>query len=325
MQKILNYLKLNIDTCATVKEWDAKASLNLQLAGSYKYYLVSMLGERFLLIRPIETQTIQRTKIHLDRIYEKTGLFVAVLLEDITAYRIKKLLEERVPFIAIDRQMYLPFMALQIRKQKQRTKNYVPGTKFTPSTQLIYLAMLYMDNEVYGAEEMAERLNVSVMTVLRAIEEMERIGLIHYEIGGKTGRKKLFSTISKKDYYRIGKEYLQNPVRKTFFVRELPDNYKFYKSGLTALAEQTMLGEPVQETYAVDSKFEKELSNFMVSYEQALEESLPKVQLMKYNIALLTNNQYVDPITLILSLDENDERVEMAIEELMEEREWYEE
>ena len=41
-------------------------------------------------------------------------------------------------------------------------------------------------------------------------------------------------------------------------------------------------------------------------------------------MGLLTRQEYVDPITLIVSLDEKDERIEMAIDELMEGMEWFE-
>lgn len=323
MQKILDYLKVNIDGNASIKKWDAKATLSIQLANSYRYYQVVVLGEQFLLVEPLETQTVQKTKIQLELITDKTDMHVAVLLKYATMYRTKKMLEERIPFIAADKQMYLPFMALHIRKQAEKEKKNTVIDKFTSATQLIYLAMLYMNLESYGTDELAKKLNVSTMTVLRAVDELEKIGLVYYEIGGQTGRKKLFKTIDKKEYYQIGKKYLQNPIKKIIFIKELPSICKLYKSGLTALGEQTMLGEPTQETYAVGAKLEKDLFDFQVSYEQAVEEALPRVQLMKYDVSLLTENQYVDPITMILCLDEKDERVEMAIEELMEENEWY--
>lgn len=323
MQKVLDYLKTNIDKNSSIKKWNANATLSIQLANSYQYYQVDALGEQFLLVEPLETQTVQKTKIQLDLIANKTEMQVAVLLKYATMYRTMKMLEERIPFIATDKQMYLPFMALHIRKQVEKEKKTLCIDKFTPATQLIYLAMLYMNLEEYGTDELAKKLKVSAMTVLRALDELEQIGLGHYEIGGKTGRKKIFKTIDKKAYYQIGKKYLINPIKKTIFIKELPTMCKLYKSGYTALGEQTMLGEPAQETYAVSAKMEKTLLDLQVSCEQAMEEALPQVQLMKYDISLLTENQYVDPITMILCLEEMDERVEMAIEELMEENEWY--
>lgn len=70
MNEIRKYLQLNIDDNADVKKWDAKKYLNLQLAGSYEYYMVSALMEKFLLIKPMEEYTISKIKIHINRITE---------------------------------------------------------------------------------------------------------------------------------------------------------------------------------------------------------------------------------------------------------------
>ena len=51
---------------------------------------------------------------------------------------------------------------------------------------------------------------------------------------------------------------------------------------------------------------------------------LPGIQIMKYDIGLITKNEYVDPVTLLLSLDTVDDRIEIAIDELMEGFDWYE-
>ena len=57
----------------------------------------------------------------------------------------------------------------------------------------------------------------------------------------------------------------------------------------------------------------------------ALEERLYEVQIMKYDISLLTNDKCVDPISMICSLKNNDERIDMAINEMMEEYTWFKE
>ena len=71
MNEIIKYLQSSIDEKAEVKKWNAKEHLNLQLAGSYEYYIVSVLMETFLLIKPLEEFTISKTKIHINRITEK--------------------------------------------------------------------------------------------------------------------------------------------------------------------------------------------------------------------------------------------------------------
>ena len=70
VNEIRKYLQLNIDDNAEVQKWDAKKYLNLQLAGSYEYYIVSVLMEKFLLIKPMEEYTISKIKIHINRITE---------------------------------------------------------------------------------------------------------------------------------------------------------------------------------------------------------------------------------------------------------------
>ena len=63
MEEILRYLKTNIDENCSIAKWKAKEYLNIQLAGSYDYYLVNAFSEDFLLIKPVDEMTIQKTKV----------------------------------------------------------------------------------------------------------------------------------------------------------------------------------------------------------------------------------------------------------------------
>lgn len=323
MEKFLYYLKQNIDEMAKVSKWNAKEVLSLQYAGSYEYFLVSILDKEFLLVRPYEQETISKMGTQIRIIEEKTGYDVAILVEESTVYRRKMMLKERIAFVDSNQQVYLPFMALHIKTQRERSLKQVIQEKFTPATQLIFLAILYLDKEEFYIEELTEKLNLSTMTIVRGTDELKRIGVVDYVIGGQTGRKKIFTRIPQKKYYQIGKEYLRNPVKKEIYVREIPKDLRVLKSGLIALGEQTMLGEPRQEVYAVSIAKEKELKNLEVTKEQGMEENLPRIQILKYDVENLTNNEYVDPITLILSLPQKDDRIEIAIDELMEGEKWF--
>ena len=68
MDEIIKYLQSSIDEKAEIRKWNAKELLNLQLAGSYEYYVVSALRETFMLIKPLEEFTISKIKIHIRRI-----------------------------------------------------------------------------------------------------------------------------------------------------------------------------------------------------------------------------------------------------------------
>ena len=163
------------------------------------------------------------------------------------------------------------------------------------------------------------RMNEAIIT-----EREKHHNIIKQGIAGKTGRKKLYAPIEKKNYYRIGKEYLVNPVNTSFYVDDIPDGITIYKAGETALSEQTMLAEPSNEVFAT---YEKRTSfvNHIVTKAQALAEGLPEIQIMQYDIGRLAKNQYVDPVSLLMSITRIDDRTEIAIDELMEGAEWYEE
>lgn len=324
MSEIIEYLQLSIDEKAEIVKWNAKEFLNLQLAGSYEYYMVSALRETFLLIKPLEEFTISKTQIHINRITEKTGYEVAVLLQSPTMYKVKRMIQERIAFVTIDRQMYLPFMALHIKQNRMNDAVITKREKFTASTQLVFLYILYSKRTEFDTNELAKGLDLSAMTILRAMEGLKNLNIIEQEIIGKTGRKKIYTPIEKKEFYRIGKDYLINPVKNSFYVDAIPDGISVYKAGEMALSEQTLLAEPANEVFATCEK-RTSFVKHIVTKDQALTEGLPEVQIMQYDVGRLTQNKYIDPISLIMSIPRKDDRTEIAIDELMEGVEWYEE
>lgn len=321
-KELLEYVQQIIDANARLEQWKAGSELNLQIKDKYTFYKTELLDINFFIIKPRENMTVQTIKVQMEYIQCKLECNCAVLLEESTTYRIKKMLEQRIPFIVMDGQMYLPFIALHLKKKNKKEAGELPQ-HFTAATQLLYLYLLYREDNLVDTEELVKALDMSAMTVLRGMEKLEQIGVVSHEVTGKTRRKKLYKRIEKKDYYLKGVGYLENPVRQCIYIKEIPENLEIYKSGLSALAEHSMLGEPTHDVYAISGKQEKEIRDLQVEKEQAIEEHLPEIQIMKYNIGLLEKEGYVDPITLIKSLNESDERIELAIEEMMEGEEWF--
>ena len=171
--------------------------------------------------------------------------------------------------------------------------------------------------------DVAKKLKISEMTVSRAIAKLSQIGIISEDISGKTGRKKILKPIDKREFYLQGREFLINPIKKTIYVKDIPRSLPIYKAGLTALAEQTMLGEPERVIYATAENITL-FNKYKVAKEEALLEGFPELQIMQYDIGLLARNHYIDPISMITSLSNKDDRIEIAIEKLMEEFPWYE-
>ena len=148
MNSVIEYLKKSIDEKSEMEKWNAKEYLNIQLAGNYDFFLVHSVGNTFLLAKPIMDYSIAKIKVQIQRIEEKSGYDVALLLENPTAYKIKKMIESKIPFVTVDKQMYLPFMALDIKKSNTVKIVDQEREKFTAAMQLVYLYILYSeDNE----------------------------------------------------------------------------------------------------------------------------------------------------------------------------------
>lgn len=323
MQNVKRYLTEYIDDKAELRKCghEITDSLTLFLKNAFEYYEIMIMGEKALLLKPMQRQTLYKMQNWMRQIEETCEMHTVLLLDEATPYMTKKMLMDKTAFIIPNKQINLPFLVMMVRTEKTTVHKAI--LKFTPATQLIFLFILYSDSEKFSIENIAAELEISKMSAQRGLTELEHIGLMSHTLGGKTGRKKVFQSINKKEFYAEGKTYLDNPVRDRVCVKRMPEIDGSVVSDLSALAEQTMLGEPLQKHYAMYSRLRDDLDEFTVSEEQATEEKLPVVQLMKYDVGKLSHNRYIDPVSMIYSLSENDERIQISVNELMEQYKWY--
>ncbi len=323
MDKTINYLHEFIDEAAVYENWNrtAKKMLPLFLTGAFDFYLAELLDMKALFLKPLELYSLRKMEKWAEMIEEKSGYNTVFILSDASPYLIKKMIAEKTAFVVPDKQISLPFLAMQIKKVRPHISRSFQ--KFVPLTQLVFLYMLYSEKDSFSQSDIVNALSISPMSALRGMNDLQSLGMLSFEIGGKTGRKKIYRKLPQNDFFQTGKPYLIDPVKDVIYISKIPDSSKIVKSDLTALSEQTMLGEPDRETYAIYSKYRTELEKFQVSKEQADMENLPIIQLMKYDTSLLAENGFIDPVSLILGLTEKNERIEMAVDELMEAKPWF--
>lgn len=324
MEEVIRYLKKYIDKDAACERWtdEAGRSLSLYLAGAFKFYAVSLLGGKALFLVPAGKYAPAQLEKMLRQIEDRTGMHGALVLDDASRYMIRKFLENRVGFIIPGKQISLPFLAMRIKSESARTLKEI--IRFSPVTQQTFLYILYSEREEFQLNEICDCLNVSDMTATRSMRDLADLGLLKCRTGGRTGRKKLFTRIPVKEYFAEGKKYLSSPVRDVMYVSQLPAGLIFPKADLTALSDQTMLADSGLERFCFPHRQRAVLKEYEISKEEAEEEGCPMVQLTKYDTGCLSNNGCEDPVSLILGLTEKDERIEIAIDELMEGYEWYE-
>ncbi len=292
--------------------WDGADILPYYLNEIYSMQKVALDNVSCVFAEPIgETPTVQAVSKHFSRIYASADMPVVLKINGMSGERRKALIQARVPFVAAG-QVYLPFMGIILREQLYSEPK--SREKLMPSAQMLLFAYLYHNDEKMYTSPMAGKLRISAMQVTRAVRQLHRLNLIEVfkegvqvVISGKTNRRALFDAAS---------TYLLDPVREVKYVPRdlLPEEAPY--SGLTALAELSMLSAPVVETFACFSRTSRiQGENALIDHEKQA-----RIEIWKYHPTLLSKRADVaDPLSVIVSLrDERDERVEQAIGEVLE-------
>lgn len=322
MNDLERYLKENVDADAVILGNDEFGKLPLFLRDIYSFFRISLLDVDFILLafkdRPVRINDMVK---QLELIRSETRVPLAFYHKAISSYRKIRYLEQRIPFIVADGQMYLPFMGLALWQSDfvYRENSMV----FKSTTQLAFLFFLYNKEKKINTSEFAKAFKLSDMTASRALNELQQKGLIRYERGGLTGRSKIYRRIADPDYYRLGKQYLKTPVRRSVYVKNAPRNLPF--AGLDALSRQSMISPPDHQVKAVyvrnfdDSEINVVAPGVRYDYDR-----LDEIQLWEYDPFLVGSENCADPLSLYLSLEEEkDERIRQALNSLMKGNEWY--
>lgn len=326
---IEEYLKEIIGDKVYIEEWDAKKYLPLSLCGEYYFYNANILEQSCLLLKPKkEIKNIEQLKKHIFLIKKAGDYNIIFLLQTLSAFKRKSMIVNGIPFILEDKQMFLPFIGLDLKIKKEKAlmeKAAIQFEKFVPSTQVVYLHLLYNKERNITLDLIVSELKYSKMTASRAVNDLINRGLLTFDIVGETKRKKVYNTIEKKEYYNKGKGYLVTPLIKTVYMNNNLKILELPKAGADALAEGTMLNPPKVSVRAIGSKQVIEFEDYILYDEEDIEKGdYVEVQVWSYNPNILELNKQVDIISLMLTMDQGvDERIEMAFEERLGKEEWY--
>ncbi len=316
------YLKENIDEQLTIKPWLKKNNFPIFLRDSYNFYEMTILGTRCILLEVVdEMPNIDQLQKHMKQIKNLTDRQIVLFYKDITRYRRKSLIENRIAFVIEDGQMYLPFLGLDLKKAQEHVEDKVKS--FTTPAQIAYLYFLYHKEEVVNTTEFAKKLGFNKMTASRALNDLYHANLITYKIGGMTGRSKEYKRIPDPDYFLRGRDYLKTPVRRIIYTKTKP--LGALAAGMDALAGLSMINPPDNPIMAIDrNKLNKEQVEIVKNKDLIKDTKLVELELWDYDPGLFSNNRHVDLLSLYASLkEETDERVEQALEEVLRGEPWY--
>lgn len=138
------YVEKALHTRVDCEPVDA-SGLPLYLRGLYSLERWTAFGVPFAVASPAESLTVKTMAKHRDALEAALGTPVSFALEGATGYRVGRMLEAGLPFIAPDRQVYLPFLgiALSSGRSHARDRRQTDVGTFSPQTQRLALMALY--------------------------------------------------------------------------------------------------------------------------------------------------------------------------------------
>ena len=233
----------------------------------------------------------------------------------LTTFQRKALIENGLSFVSENGQVFIPFLGCAFSKcisneiDKERSH-------FAPSTQLLFLLMLYGDDHMQINKNMAaEMLHLTPMSITRAVRQCKQIGLIEETKIGTESR--ISRKLSKSETFELAKEYLMNPIQKCVYVSQKELKSRLTVAGEYALSIRSELSYPLYEEYAAEKRFltEENLSNYNPDLE--IHTKLSKIQIWKYNPELFSEKHSADPVSLLCSFSDNqDERIHMCLRDI---------
>ena len=292
--------------------------LPLAYRGRYNIFTVEMNGVLWMAIHPKENVGLVMLRRDRAGVEKMTGLNCAIFLDRTTFYIKEKLMEEGIPFVIDGKQVFLPFIGYLLSKENERELPPVHLISFlTQKMLLIAIYERWNEVRVSGA---AKRLEVSTKSASRCFDELEYLNV---NVLGMKGKSRVINIPDDREQlWQQIESVLRNPVIRRFILRK--DMKLEKKAGLSALCEYSLLSDNAYPTYAVTKK---ELKASGVKEEKQASE-LEEIGCVVLEVGYFTDflgKGLQDPLSVVLSLTEEEqeeERVDISINEMLEEYVW---
>lgn len=314
------YLKDALNVAVQIEAADLSAQLPYFYNEYYQLFRLKMQQEEYLLCMANKPLYASQIRKQLADLKERSGKKIIFLSNTMNAGFRRALVQNDIPFIVPFNQLHLPQIGTSFQEHFPQMEPV--GTLLRPAAQVLLLrTLLYRDYLPVTATEYAKKLDYTPMSIARAFNELKEHGLVVRE---KQGVEKPFIWKFKaKELWERAQNLLQNPVRQRVWLpgkAALP----YPLAGISALARYSQLNDDDYSTYAtISSILQKDFPRKDIYKGARPVEEVSKVEVWNYHPQLITGQNVVDPLSLYLSLkDEPDERIQIALENMLETIEW---
>ncbi|PYC22207.1 hypothetical protein [Pseudomonas mosselii] len=263
---------------------------------------------------------------HIAQISQATNAIPVYVCPALSPADRRSLISHQLNFIQPGYQLFIPELAMDLRERFRQRREQAAITALLPATQAMLLARLYegvINATPFPASALMDDLHYSRVTLSKVVDQLLQTGLLI--ASQHKGAVQIYTfSASTPELFKQARPYLRSPVkRKVAISAEPPLGHGVFLAGETALASQTLLAAPAQPVYGMTKRrFDALLGDGSLHLSQSVDDTRAWVEIWAYD-TLETSGNHADAASLLLSLDNSqDERVQMALDQLREQVEW---
>ena len=322
------YLETTLHSDVRLDEWDGSKRLPDFLSRRYRCYqgVVARQSCLFAFDRQAENDTPGQISKHILQMRREFSGIVVYATQSMSSTRRSRLIAAGVAFVALNNQLYIPELAIDLREVFRAPRNR-GFEHLSPVAQAIFFySILHLNYlEAHATQRtpsrLAKILRYSAMSVGRGFDELTEFGLATIDV---RGRQK-FLTLSEDPRQLIerSRERLRSPVQSAKFAvsRLLIPPMKI--AGESALSNLTGLSPPELPVYAVHGDDWSLVQEKGVQEVKNREQADAKIELWHYRPDALSEYATVDPLSLYAQFwNDPNERIAKAAREALDHVAW---
>ena len=286
----------------------------------FSFYDIEYRGVQFVVLEsktPVHHTPAQCKKL-TSNLSAVLGKPCVMMFDQLASYERNRYIEQGVYFVVSGKYVFLPFFLINAKDSAPINKE-----RLQPAAQYLLLYHLQRKSlEGCTLSDMEKLLPYNYLAISRAVRQLKATYLVDVEVSNN-GTKRIHFEKEGKQLWKEAEPLMQNPIKSVWYADEevLPG----VVGGINALSHYSALNpERMQTKVIYDPEFRKSKEAGALSELNILDGGT-RIEVWKYPPVIEKEDGFVDRLSLVLSLrEEDDPRVEKEIE-LMIDRLWLKE
>jgi DNA-binding MarR family transcriptional regulator len=294
--------------------------LPFYITATFKVRETTIYEQRICLLIAENSETIlppDRLFKQMAFVRQKVGFPVVYVFEKVISYNINRMIQKGINFVIPGKQLFIPALVMDLRTTPQTFPQN--AVRFTPLAQFLILYHLQKEGlSNYTAKQLTDKFSQPYRSISRAVNNLSEFGICNLT-GGK--EKYVQFTAKGKKLWKLAQAFFQNPVERILFTDKALGEKQACISNINALSHFTMINDENKRYYAIGKNDTK---NIDVETNRCGGDNI--IELWRYNPYPLSNDGFVDKLSLFLLLKQDtDERIQSELEKMINQMKWLEE